>query len=107
MELAEGLHWKIPLIQSIKALTVKVQKLEATSNSASKDLQVVQTSIALNYSLKPGNIVRLYQTVGDEEIIKSKIIEPAIQESVKASTALFTAEQLISKRAEVNEAIIS
>lgn len=47
----------------------------------------------------------MFQNIGDEAIIAAKIIDPAIQESVKAATALFTAEQLISKRAEVNLAI--
>jgi regulator of protease activity HflC (stomatin/prohibitin superfamily) len=47
----------------------------------------------------------MFQNIGDEAVIAAKIIEPAIQESVKAATALFTAEQLISKRAEVNLAI--
>lgn len=102
VELWEWLHWKIPLIQLIKTMNVKVQKLETISSSASRDLQSVQTDIALNYNLKPWNVVTLYQNIWDEEVIKSKIIDPAIQESVKAATAQFTAEQLISKRPEVN-----
>lgn len=102
-ELGEGLHWKIPLIQTIKPMSIQVQKLETISSSASKDLQSVQTDMALNYNLKPGNVVWMYQNVGDEKIIATKIIDPAIQESVKAATAQFTAEELISKRPEVNK----
>jgi len=59
--------------------------------------------MALNYNLKPGNVVGMFQNVGDEQVIAAKIINPAIQESVKAATAQFTAEQLISKRPEVNK----
>lgn len=105
VELNEGLHWKIPLIQTIKPISIQVQKIERIATSASKDLQTVQTDVALNYNLKPWNVVTMYQNIGDEAIIAAKIIEPAIQESVKASTALFTAEELISKRSEVNLAI--
>lgn len=83
-------------------MSIQVQKLETVSSSASKDLQSVQTDMALNYNLKPGNVVWLYQNVWDEQIIESRIISPAIQESVKAATAQFTAEELISKRPEVN-----
>lgn len=101
-ELGEWLHRKVPFIQTIRPVSVQVQKIETVSSSASKDLQSVQTNIALNYNLKPGNVVTLYQSIGDESIIESKIIQPAIQESVKAATAQFTAEQLISKRPEVN-----
>lgn len=35
-------------------------------------------------------------------MIETKLIEPAIQESVKASTAKFTAEELITKRQQVS-----
>lgn len=103
IELEEWLHWKIPLIQTIKPMSIQVQKLETISSSASKDLQSVQTDMALNYNLKPGNIVTMFQNVGDEKVIASKIIDPAIQESVKAATAQFTAEELISKRPDVNK----
>lgn len=102
VELSEWLQWKIPLVQTIKAMSVQVQKLETTSSSASKDLQSVQTDIAFNYNLKPWNVVTMFQNVGDEAVIATKIIRPAIQESVKAATAQFTAEELISKRPEVN-----
>ena len=104
-ELTEWLHFKLPLIQTIKPISIQVQKIERSATSASKDLQTVETTVALNYNLKPWNVVTLYQNIWDEAIIAAKIIEPAIQEAVKASTALFTAEQLISKRAEVNLAI--
>jgi len=83
-------------------MSIQVQKLETVSSSASKDLQSVQTDIAFNYNLKPGNVVSMYQNIGDEAVIATKIIRPAIQESVKAATAQFTAEELISKRPEVN-----
>ena len=84
-------------------MSIQVQKLETISSSASKDLQSVKADMALNYNLKPGNIVTMYQNIWDEQIIASKIIDPAIQESVKAATAQFTAEELISKRPEVNK----
>jgi len=99
------LHWKIPFVDSIVLMNVKVQKFESIAKSASKDLQWVQTDIALNYNLMPDKVVELYSSIGNEDIIQYRIISPAIQESVKAATALFTAEELISKRSEVNKTI--
>ena len=64
--------------------------------------------MALNFNLNPTRVVSLYQDIGkNEEIIQFKIISPAIQESVKAATAKFTAEELISKRSDVNAEIFS
>jgi len=98
--LGEGIHFKTPLIQGVSLMDVKTQKIEAGASAASKDLQVVTTTVALNYKVESENAWQVYQQVGMD--YKSRIIDPAIQEAVKASTAHFTAEELITKRAAVN-----
>jgi regulator of protease activity HflC (stomatin/prohibitin superfamily) len=98
--LGEGIHFKTPIIQRVALVDVKTQKIEAGASAASKDLQVVTTTIALNYKVNPDQAWLIYQQVGMD--YKSRIIDPAIQEAVKASTAHFTAEELITKRAAVN-----
>jgi regulator of protease activity HflC (stomatin/prohibitin superfamily) len=99
----EGIHLKFPIAQSVKKLEVRTQKIETNADSASRDLQDVQTTIALNYHLSPNEVPKLYQEIGMG--YKERIIDPAIQESVKAVTAKFTAEELISRRAEVRTSI--
>ncbi len=47
--------------------------------------------------------MKLYKTIWTIWVIENKITQPAIEESVKAANALFTAEQLITKRQEVSE----
>lgn len=95
----EGLHWKIPIIESVHKFDVRTVKGEMTASAASKDLQIVKTEIALNYKLQEDSVWRLYQEVGKD--FESRIIAPAIQEAVKAVTAEYTAEELITKRPEV------
>ncbi len=98
----EGLHWKNPLM-SVVAMDVRTQILQAEADSASKDLQSVTATIAVNYRIDTADVQTLYQEVGlDYEMT---VIAPAIQESVKAATAQFTAEELITKRPEVRAAI--
>lgn len=97
--MGEGLNMKIPLVQSVKKFEVKTQKIEVNADSASKDLQDVQTTIALNFHLSSEEIPRLYQEIG--YAYRGRIIDPAIQESVKSVTAKFTAEELITRRPEV------
>ncbi len=99
----EGLHIKIPIAQTIKKMEVRKQKIEVTADSASKDLQDVQTIIALNFHLSASQVPKLYQEIGTDYI--NRIINPAIQESVKATTAKFTAEELITRRSEVRNSI--
>ena len=97
----EGIGWKIPLIESVKKLDVRTQKEEIEASAASKDLQIVSAVVALNYNLMPDSVAVLWQQIGSE--YKSRIIDPAIQESVKAATAKFTADELITKRPEVRD----
>ena len=95
----EGFHMKLPIIQSIKKMEVRTQKITTVADSASKDLQDVQTTIALNFHLSPEEVPKLYQQIG--KAYGERIIAPSIQESVKAVTAKFTAEELITRRSEV------
>lgn len=97
----EGFYLKIPIAQKVAKMEVRTQKIEVTADSASKDLQDVQTTIALNYHLEPSNASKLYQEIGPE--YTERIILPAIQESAKATTAEFTAEELITKRPEARK----
>lgn len=96
----EGLHFKIPFIQTVIPMEVRVQKSESSQTSASRDLQTVATTIAVNHHLDGNNVNKLYQQVGMD--YASRIVDPAIAESLKAVTAQYTAEELISKRSEVS-----
>lgn len=100
--LDEGLNFKIPFVQSVKPMDVRLQKFESTDNSsASKDLQTVTSTIAVNYRVDSNAVNQLYRNLGAN--YENTIISPAISESIKAVTAQYTAEELIVKRAEVSE----
>ena len=98
-----GLHFQIPLINSVIKLDVRTQKKETEVNAASANLQSIHTIVALTYHIDPGKVDSLYRQIGTE--YEDRIISPAIQESVKAATAQFTAEELITKRPLVKEEI--
>jgi len=99
----QGINFQVPFIEKSKNIEVRTQKVEVEASSASKDLQTVSTKVALNYSLNEKQLVDLYQTIGEE--YDKRIIQPALQEAVKAVTAKFTAEELITKRNEVSNGI--
>lgn len=96
----EGLQFKIPFIQQIIPVDVRIQKAETDSSASSKDLQTVDSRIALNYHIAPDLAAQIYQEVG--VLFKERLIDPSVQEAVKAVTARFTAEELITRRAEVS-----
>ena len=101
--LDEGLHLRIPVMQEIVLMDVKVQKAETDAAAASADLQDVSSRVALNYHIVPDKANVVYQKIGMQ--FKERIIDPAILEVVKAVTAKYTAEELITKRPAVSEAM--
>ena len=101
--LDEGLNFRVPIVEQVIKMDVKTQKLEVDALSYSKDLQNVDTKIALNFHLDAKHVHRLLQEIGQDYEVR--IIGPAIQESVKAATAQFTAAELVSERPKVKEEI--
>jgi len=101
--LGEGLHFRVPIMQRVAKMDVKVQKAVTDAVSASSDLQDVTSSVVLNYHVIPDKANVVYQTIGVE--FKERVIDPAIQEVMKAVSAKYTAEELITKRPAVSEAM--
>lgn len=101
--LGEGLYFQIPLVDRVVPMSVQIEKDEASSDAASKDLQSVSTRVAVNYHLDPARVDSVYQEFRND--YQERIIEPSIQEAVKSAIARYTAEELITKRSDVREAI--
>ena len=101
--LGEGLHFRIPIMQKIVRMDVKVQKSLTKSAASSADLQEVSSEVALNYHIVQDKANIVYQSIGI--YFKERIIDPAVQEVVKAVTARYSAEELITKRPAVSEAM--
>ena len=96
-----GIVLKLPLVENVHSMETRTQKEQADAASASKDLQEVKATIALNYHLRGEKAVEVYQNIGTD--YKVRVIDPAVQEAFKATTAKFTAEELIGKRESVKQ----
>ena len=100
----DGVNFKIPLIEKIVKMNIQVQKVEVDTSSASKDLQDVNMKLAVNYRISAKEATNLYKNVGVK--YETVVLEPAIQESIKAVTSKYTAEELITNRSEVSQGCI-
>ena len=98
--LQEGLHFKVPFVQKIVVVDNRIVKLDVNTEAFSKDLQTINTVVAVNYHVGKENSQTLYKNVGMgfEEVL----ISPAVNEVLKAVTAKYTAVELVSSRAEVS-----
>lgn len=103
--LEPGPHLAFPFLRSIKRMSVQIQKTDITASASSKDLQEVTTVASLNWHINPADVSKIYTTIGSEDSIVGQIIIPAFNETLKQATAKKTAEEVISKRAELKKEV--
>jgi regulator of protease activity HflC (stomatin/prohibitin superfamily) len=103
--LDEGIHPILPIAQTVKKLSVRVQKQEISAEASSKDLQEVFTDVALNWHIIPEQANVIFQQIGDQMAIIDRIIDPAVEEVLKAVMAEYTAEEIITKRGSVKNEV--
>lgn len=99
--LSEGFHFKLPFIQRIISMDNRVKKLELSTEAFSKDIQTVSATLAVNYRLQTSKTFSIYKSVG--LAYEDNLIVPATHEVLKSVCAQYTAEELISKRAESSD----
>ena len=101
--LDEGLHFVIPFQDEVINIEVRTLKYEKETSSASKDLQTVETTVTVNYYPDRESVHHLYKDLGLD--YENRVIQPAIEETVKQVTANYNAEELITKRPQVKQDI--
>lgn len=99
--LSEGMHLKIPFVQKIISMDNRVKKLELSTEAFSKDIQTVSATLAVNYRLQADKTFSIYKSTGLS--YENNLIVPATHEVLKSVCAQYTAEELISKRAEASD----
>ena len=99
----EGLHFKIPIYQSVKTVPITTLKVAEEGEAASSDLQVVHASISINYHFDPQKLAEIYEQTHFD--VEDRIIKPRIQETLKAVCAKHSAEDLIINRATAKQEI--
>jgi prohibitin 2 len=101
-ELPEGLHLVRPFIDKVRHVNVQVQKIETRADAGTRDLQRVDTTIAVNGHIDPSQAAWVLQNVGTAEALASRVVSPAVEEVAKAVTAKYSAEQLLAERQKVS-----
>ncbi len=101
--LDEGLHFVVPFQDDVVDIEVRTLKYEKETRSASRDLQTVETTVTVNYHPEKEAVHRLYKNLGLD--YENRVIQPAIEETVKQVTANYNAADLITKRPLVKQDI--
>lgn len=91
-----GFHWISPIGQQVVLVSIQTQSAQADENAASSDLQEITTSVTVNYQIDSAFVKEVYTTLRDQ--YQSRVIIPAMQDGLKASTAKYQASELITRR---------
>lgn len=102
--LKEGINFKVPYIEKITKINIKVQKAEMDVETSTKDMQIVNSSIAVNYRIEVDKAPSLYREVGNQ--YEDTILIPAIKESFKSAIAKYNAEEITVNRSEVSQSCL-
>lgn len=100
-----GIHFRSSIGYSITKMETRIKKTEMNASAGTKDLQSVSVKVAVNYRLDSKAIVSIYRDLGDDDSLAERIINPAIQEVVKANASKFTAAELLTKRPEFKDLV--
>jgi len=104
-----GLYWQLPFVESMKKITTRTQTVRYTLEdplfAASKDLQDVNVATVINYRVSPSNVEDIYRQYKTMEAFEADVIRPAIRDTVKSDASLFTAEELVTRRADYTSEI--
>lgn len=98
-----GFHFIKPFIEDVHDIDIRTQKYQGTVEGSARDLQIVNVTMSINYQIKADKASKLYAEVGAN--YNDVVLNPALQSSLKAAIAKFTAEEMITKRSEVANAI--
>jgi len=103
----EGMQIHAPW-RSIVEIDTRVSLVTVDCMAASSDLQSIKTTISANFYPEPTQAWKVIRYLSpDQANWTAVILEPSIQESVKAVAAEYTAENLIKKRPEIRDRIES
>lgn len=115
----QGLYFKVPFVEHVTKMDVKTQTVnydKAGDNGdekptgdnlfgASKDLQDVAIGVVVNYHINPEKVEQIFAQYSSVQNYEANVIEPVIREVVKSTSAQYTAEELVTKRAEYGDKV--
>ena len=97
-----GVHIRSPF-QKVTNMDNRTQRKTLDLMAFSSDIQEVSVTFTLNYQISKENAQKIYRNVGVNYY--DTVVEPRIQESVRAVIARYSAESLISQRSDLSSEI--
>ncbi|MDR2743621.1 MAG: hypothetical protein LBB66_00210 [Desulfovibrio sp.] len=99
-----GIHVKIPMVDSVKIMSVRTTKIQDKLSVYSKDVQAAVLIFSLNYTLLPQKVGDVYSNLGLD--FERRVIIPQIMDKTKNAFGKFAAVDIIRNRETLAQAIL-
>lgn len=101
-ELPPGIHWRMPLVNSITVIDTRVRAVRIENyTAASKEQQDLFLTLTLNYHVEPSAASDIFQKIGLD--FESKIINPRLQNIPKTVTDDYPTSTVLNQREEIRQ----
>ncbi|TNF34151.1 MAG: prohibitin family protein [Gammaproteobacteria bacterium] len=101
-----GLNFKIPLIDSVRYLSVQSRKVSYEKIYAySRDQQPAVLALSINYRMNPAEVTKIYEDYGSEANVVSRLIDPRANQELKTVFGQFNAVTAIQERERLNREV--
>jgi regulator of protease activity HflC (stomatin/prohibitin superfamily) len=98
----EGLHFKVPLAETVIKVDVRVQPHPFREiDASSKEYQIVKMTGMMNFHIDPAFVNDLYQKVGLD--FADKVIDPAFNDFVKEVVPTYPIGEILPKREDIRQ----
>lgn len=98
-----GLHFITPFVESLTTVAVQTRIVKPNEDASSLDLQIVHTEVTLAYHVDPEYATFVLVSLNNDA--EQRVINPAIYEAIKATTAKYDVQELIAQRPKVRDDI--
>lgn len=100
-----GVYAWFPFVMGMAKMDMQLQKSEIESSAATKDMQELSAHVAVNWRIDPMKTVQIYKTIGYESEVLNRVINPAVNEVMKAAGAKRNAEEVLTQRMALKQDI--
>lgn len=99
-----GLHFKLPVFDSVYDMSIQTQKAEFKRiSSYSRDIQLSESAVAVNYRLKPDFVRSIYSEVGTG--YADRIMFGRLEKRFKEVFGKFSAADIVGQRDIVSDQV--
>ncbi|MFA6318745.1 MAG: SPFH domain-containing protein, partial [Elusimicrobiota bacterium] len=78
----EGMHFKVPLMESITKFSIQIQRVDIKTQAFSKDLQTMNTHLVVNHRIQKGTVISIFRNLGPHYV--NAVVDSTVQEIFKS-----------------------